>query len=503
MRHKCRRYHKSTCQLALSFIGLLVLAALAQAQIARAGDQDIQKLNRFMQTAKGNTAAMQIFREGRDFIEAQNWQSAADRFDDFIKGYPKDKDIDAALYWYGYALQKQGKKDEAATPLINLIGRFPNSTWRREAEATLVALGRQDAVSQASIRDNCEIKILALQGLFEADEQRAINFVADVLRTNSSQCPGLQAVAVSLLGAHGGERAVPMLLDIAKNQTDLRLRLTAIKRLGEQQNDGVTDELIRLYDVDKTKDLRIQILRALAESRSTRGWAKLMDVARSADDVTVRQFALRYLAESKDSGAVDELIRIYDTDQNAQIKGQVLRVLAGREDPKAAAKLMDIARTGATPELRVEAIRRLTERGRINVNDLVQLYNTETNVAIKQGLLRTYANMDDAEAKAKLLEVAKSGDGLELRTYAIRQLNAKDDPQVIDQLVAIYDSEQNIQVRAALLRAFGNSQQKNALHKLMGVARNDQSVDLRKIAVRYLGESKDPEALRFLEELLK
>src|SRR5919108_2788181 len=79
---------------------------------AHAIDQDIAKLNRFMQTSR-NTASMQIFREGRDFIEAQNWQKAAEKFNDFIKGYPKDKDMDAALYWYGYALEKQNRKEEA------------------------------------------------------------------------------------------------------------------------------------------------------------------------------------------------------------------------------------------------------------------------------------------------------------------------------------------------------------------------------------------------------
>ena len=52
--------------------------------------QDLSKLNKFVQT-KGNTASMQIFREGRDFIEAQNWQRAAEKFNDFIKGYPKEQ----------------------------------------------------------------------------------------------------------------------------------------------------------------------------------------------------------------------------------------------------------------------------------------------------------------------------------------------------------------------------------------------------------------------------
>ena len=163
-------------------VALLAVAAVVTVfsiytQHTSAFDQEISKLNRFVQT-KGNTASMQIFREGRDFIEAQNWQRAAEKFNDFIKGYPKDKDLDAALYWYGYALQKQGRKDEAADALIKLVNRFPGSTWRQEAQALLVVLGRKDAVEQALDRDDCEIKILALQSLFQADVYRGIGMLS-------------------------------------------------------------------------------------------------------------------------------------------------------------------------------------------------------------------------------------------------------------------------------------------------------------------------------------
>src|SRR6476619_5495851 len=123
-------------------IALLVIATICA---QRAYGQDIAKLNRFMQN-KSNTASMQIFREGRDFIEAQNWQRAADKFNDFITGYPKDKDLDAALYWYGYALQKQNRTDDAAVPLLRLINRFPNSSWRNDAQALLVVMGRKAEV---------------------------------------------------------------------------------------------------------------------------------------------------------------------------------------------------------------------------------------------------------------------------------------------------------------------------------------------------------------------
>jgi HEAT repeat protein len=416
-----------------------VLVLLAVVSVAYGRDQEIAKLDRFVQSTKGNTASMQIFREGRDQIEAQNWQKAADIFNEFIAGYPKDKDLDAALYWYGYALQKQGRKEDAKAPLIRLMNRFPGSSWRREAEALLVVLGEQDAVKRGLERDNCEIKILALQSLFQADEERAVAIVMETIRASPTPCEGFQAAAVSMLARNGGARAVPVLLEIARSNPDLRLRLTAIRALGEQRNEQLTDELIKLYDADKTKEIRYQILRALAE----------------------------------------------------------------RQDERAKQKIWEIARQGETPEVRIEAIRRLSDHGRVPLDDLIKLYDSESNLAIKQSLLRSFADNKDPRAQSKLLDIARTADKMELRGYAIRQLGDNDDEQTVSQFVAMYDAEQNLQVKMMLIRAFGDSKQKVAVRKLMAIARNDQSVELRKVAVRYLGQSKDPEALKFLEELLK
>ncbi|HEX5886040.1 MAG TPA: HEAT repeat domain-containing protein [Pyrinomonadaceae bacterium] len=488
-------------------LALLVLACVSIAfviftQHTYGYDQDTAKLNSFVQT-KANTASMQIFREGRDFIEAQNWQKAAEKFNDFIKAYPRDKDVDAALYWYGYALQKQDRKDEAAAPLVRLITRYPNSTWRREADALLVVLGRKAEVDQALERDNCEIKMLALQSLFQADQERAIGIATEALRATPGRCPSFQAAAVSMLGAHGGARGVPILLDIARSHADQRLRLTAIKRLGDQHTEQISDELIKIYDADRTKEIRAQILRALIDSRTERGNAKLMEIARAGDDLAIRQVAIRYIGELKDAASLDELIRIYDTDKTREIRSQILRAFAERDDARARTKLLEIARQGDTPELRMEAIRRLSNHKRLSLDDLMQLYTSETNPQIKQVLLRAFANSDDPRAHAKLLEITRGSDPIDLRAYAIRQLGQRDDEQTVNQLVAMYDSEQNIQLKMMLLRAFGDSKQKTAVRKLMTIARNDQSVELRKTAIRYLGESKDPEALKFLEEFLK
>ena len=502
MNHLVRVRPKIRIGLVLFTIASVVTISAIYAQRSYGFDQDLGKLNRFVQN-KGNTASMQIFREGRDLIEAQNWQRAAEKFNDFIKGYPKDKDLDAALYWYGYALQKQNRKEDAREPLVRLINRFPNSSWRQEAKALLVTLGYKADVDQALTNENCEIKMLALQSLFQADQERAITIATEAIRATPQTCPGFPAAAVSMLGSHAGARAIPLLVEIARTNPDQKLRLTAIKRLGEQRSDQVTDELIKIYDADRTKEIRAQILRAFVESRTPRGTAKVMEIARAGDDLAVRQYAIRFIGELEDPSSLDELIRIYDADKTKEIRSQILRALAEREDPRARAKLFDIARQGETPELRIEALRRLGDHQRISLDEVMQLYTSETNQQIKQGLLRVIGESNDPRAQAKLFEIARGNDPVELRGYAIRQLGEKDDEATVNQLVSLYDSEQNVQLKMSLLRAFGESKQKVAVRKLMTIARSDTSVELRKAAVRYLGESKDPEALKFLEDLLK
>jgi HEAT repeat protein len=484
----------------LSLMITLALTAVVSSRHAAAYDQDVQKLNRFVQTSGGNTPAANAFREGRDFIERENWPQAAQKFNRFVSDFPKDRDVDAALYWYAYALQKQDKKDQAAMALLRVIKEFPNSSWRREAETMLVVLGRGNAVQDALERSNCEIKILALQSLFQANEERAISFVGDVLKSSSTDCPGLKSAAVSLLGSQGGPRATPLLLEIARSQMDMRLRLTAIKRLSEHP---VAEELAQLYDTDRTKEVRVQILRALSEMDSPRAESKLIEVARAGDDLSLRQVAVRYLGGKNGSSSLDELIRLLEAERNPEIRAEILRALAERNDPRAHAKLIETARNGETPELRVEAIRRLADRGQTSLDDLLQLYTTEKHAGIKQSLIRAFAVTNDPRALAKLLEIARSADAMELRVTAIRGLADRNDEQIVEQLVGMYDAESNLQVKTTLIRGFGDSNNKSAMRKLVAIARSEQSVDLRKLAVRQLGESKDPEALKFLEDLLK
>lgn len=492
--------------LTLAVCAVAACALLARTQIAYGSNQDLAKLNRFVQT--GNTPAMNMFRAGRDLIENEEWAKAAETFRSFINTYPRDNDVDAALYWYAYALKRQGSTKEAAKILKRLIKDFQRSGWREEADAMLTelapALGQTEIIDNALGKENEELKIIALQSLFESSPDRALAFVAEWLKPNSTASRRMKESAVSLLGAHGGKQAVPILLDIARNQPDAKLRQTAIHRLGEAGGEQVMDELMRIYTSDPDIKIKQQVLHALAEMEGARASAKLLEIAQNNNEsIDMRKTAISRLGERE--GAFDNLVRIYDTDRTLEIRKRLLNAFAESNDPRADAKLLEVARTSDNVELRRYAVRRLGEHnGEAMLDELMRLYQTEGTMEVKRDILNAFSDMNSPRAKTKLYEIARNpAENVDLRRNVINRIGERHDAQSVELLISLYDAESNLDIKRTILNALGESNQKAALRKLMQVARTDASIDLRRRAVQKIGESKDPEALKFLEDILK
>ena len=494
---------------ALALIALIIAPhAVARDPLA----QDISKLNQFVQSS--DSPSMKIFREGRDLIENGQWAKAAEKFQGFVNAFPKDRDVDAALYWLAYAYKQQGMFREAAQPLDRLLKKYSQSSWADEAEAMMIEiaphLGRGGGAAAQVIegKKDEELKIVALQSLFEADEARATAYVAEWLKPGSTATRSMREAAVSLLGSHGGERAVPVLLDIARSQTDEDLREVAIHRLGDMGGEPAVEGLVGLYAQERNPKIKVRILRSLANRHdSPRARAQLLQVAQADPSPDLRKTAIRWLADGFGSDAFDPLMRIYQSESDREIKVQVLRTLADMDDQRARQVLLDVARgsRGEDLELRQVAIRWLADQADDGVVvELSKLYDSAQSPEIKVQVLRSFAEMHQIpRARAKLFEAARSEPNLDLRSAAIRWLAEGVDAQSLETLISLYDTEPNPEIKAALLRAFGESGQKSALRKLMDVARRDPSLELRKLAVRFIGESKDPEALKFLEDILK
>ncbi|HEV2762538.1 MAG TPA: HEAT repeat domain-containing protein [Pyrinomonadaceae bacterium] len=417
--------------------GLVFLQA--PGRTARGFEQDSDGLNRFVQ--RGDSPAAQTFRQGRDLIEKEDWAGAAARFEGYLSQHPKSQDADAALYWLAYALKKQRKFQAAEKALERLVGEFPRSTWADDARAMQVEIAPQTGkrVDPEGLDD--ELKLVALQSLFQSDPARAAGVAAELLKPGSRASRELKETAVSLLGQHGGPAAVVMLLDIARTQPDPDLRAIAVHRLGQTNDERVFDELVKIYESERDREVKGQVLHAFSQMNSPRAYAKLSEVARSGgDDAELRTQAIHWLGQRGGEALIDELLSIFRAERNEEVRHAVLHALS---------------------------------------------------------------QMGGARARSALLGIARGGDDAEARGQAIHWLGQLDDAASLEELVRLYDAERDEDVKHSLLHAFSLSKQERALFKLMDVARGDASAEMRKQAIHWLGQSRDPRALKFLQDLLR
>lgn len=144
---------------------LLVAATLF---IPQSHAQEAEKFSRFVQTT--NPAAAKLFREGRDLIGDENWQAAEGKFKSFVSLYPKDKSVDAALYWLAFALVKQEKYTEAEERLKRVVSECPRSNWADDASALRVQIAphvNPEIIDKNINEGDVEVKIIALESLFQ------------------------------------------------------------------------------------------------------------------------------------------------------------------------------------------------------------------------------------------------------------------------------------------------------------------------------------------------
>lgn len=488
----------------LATTAALLLFLPGRVRTAQAFDQDLAKLNRFVQS--GDAPSMQVFRQGRDLIEREDWAAAAAKFAGYVAQYPKSKEADAALYWLAYAQKKQGKFQETQQTLERLTREFPRSTWVDDAHAMEVEIAPQvgKRIDTEGLDD--EMKMVALQSLFQSDPARASAYVAEILKPGSRASRELKETAVSLLGNYGGQEATAMLLDIARTQPDPELRGIAVHRLGQTNGESVIDELMKIYESEKDGDVKGQVLHAFAQMNSPRAYARLLEVARAGGDAELRQAAIHWLGQRNESQALDDLMRLLSTERDDEVRGSILHAFAQMNDPRAQAKLLEVARggDGYSVELRAAAIHWVGQRsGDANVDELMNIFRADRNEEIRGAVLHALSQQRDPRARATLFEIARTGDDPDVRSRAIHALKQFDDTPTLEDLIKLYDAERDEDVKNTLLHVFSQSRQERAFLKLMEVARGDASREIRKQAIHLLGQSRDPRAMKLLQDLLR
>ena len=487
--------------LALAINGLFTLAGLIRP--VRAYNQELEKLNRFVQTSNAPGDELSIFREGRDLIADEAWDDAASRFSQYIKKYPKGKEVDAALYWLSYALAKEEKFDEANRAIARLLSQFPNSRWRRDAEALRLQTPTRQPVNNIDSLDGDETKAVALQSLFLGNPEQGAVQAVNILR-NPNASRHLKEMAITLMGQHAPAQSREMLTDIARNGTDPHLRKTAIFWLGQTDDESVLDLLTQLASSPDEEVSKAAIF-GITQHHSPRADALLADMARSGASRRQREEAIFWISQRDNPGNDELLTQIFESDKDPQIRKRVIFALTQRHTEAARAKLFEIARTATDKEAREEAIFWVGQRGGDQAAaELIRLLDAERDTQVRKKIVFSLSQMNNQSARAKLMEMARGSDDAEVRGETIFWLAQTGGNGAVDMLIQLYDAEKTPEVKKKIIFSLTQARDKKAaLHKLMAIAKSDPSPEARKEAVFWLGQSRDPEAIKFIEDILK
>jgi HEAT repeat protein len=375
------------------------------------------------QGAPANGREEQLYKDGTNYLNENQWQKAVDTFTDVaaIKG----RRADAALYWKAYALNKAGRRDEAETTITALRRDFPHSDWLKDAGALELQIkqGSGQAVDPGRESDE-DLKLLAINSLMNPEPERAIPLLQSVL-TNPNSSIKVKERALFVLAQSNSPQAADTVGAIARGQSGPDLQVRAIRYLGISGN-RYSKLLQDIYAASSD----VSVKRAILQAYMTSGAKEpVLAAAKDEKDAELRRSAIHQLGamgarkeleelyQSTSStndkqeilqafgvaGDVDTLIRIATTDGDSKVRERAIRSLGPFGGEKAGPVLAQIYTNEKEPELRRTAIQSMFVLG--DATDLIALARKETDPEMKRRLVEQLSVINSKEARDYMLEI--------------------------------------------------------------------------------------------------
>jgi tetratricopeptide (TPR) repeat protein len=287
------------------------------------------------------------YRSGQSALDRHDYDRAIKRFDSVIES--KSPRADGAMYWKAYSLHKLGRREDAQAVLAALEKQFPQSRWLNDARA-LAAEVRSSSGQPSSPESQSdeELKLLAMNSLMQQDPDRAIPLLEKVL-ADPKNSPSLKGRAIFVLAQSKSPRARQIVLQYAKGGSNPDVQMRALEYLGTFRTDDGAQTLAEVYASTSDTAVKRTILRGLLVSRAK---DRMVQVARTEQDVSLREEAIRYLATMQ---AEPELVAMYKNESNVEVKRTIVQSLF--QSPK---QLVELARAEPNAELKRDIVRQLS-----------------------------------------------------------------------------------------------------------------------------------------------
>jgi hypothetical protein len=359
--------------------------------------------------------------EGTEALDEERWDRAIVLFEKAVR--QKSKRADGATYWKAHAQYRKGQRAEALATLAELRKLHPQSRYLDDARALEVEVreGTGQPVSPEASADEA-MKILALQGLMNSDPERAVPLLEKFLQRRPSR--KLQEQALFVLGQSGSPKAREILGRIARGQDQPDLQRKAIRYLSISGGEDSRRVLAEVYRSSTDNDVKKAVLQGFLVSGDK---ARVLELAKTEKDPDLRRSAVHLLGAM---GARDEIWSLYQSESSPEVKKGLLQAMFVGGD---ATRLLDVARTEKDESLRRAAVRNLglissKQTGdalvsiyksdpplrdaaieglflQQNASALIALSRQEKDPALRKALVQRLSIMGSKEATDYLLEI--------------------------------------------------------------------------------------------------
>jgi HEAT repeat protein len=369
----------------------------------------------------------ELYSQGSDALNEGKWDRAVDRFD--LVAQIKGKRADAAHYWKAWAQNKLGQRTEALATLAAMQKEFPQSRWLNDAKILEIEV-RQKAGQPVSVESqtDCETKLLALNGLAQADAGRAVPILEKML--HSPDCIKLRRQSLFVLAQMNSQEAHDLLVKLAQGvDANPGLQANAIQTVGQMGGSWGREALANIYAKSNDLDTKKNILRALMMSGDRE---RIHKAAQTEKDPELRKEAIRLLGQM---GAREEIWQLYQTETAVDVKKVVMQSMFQSGD---GARVAQIATKEQDHSLRMSAISYLgmmgAKPGSKNEEALLSIYGSDTDTDVRKKVVGALFMSGNAHG---LVALARKETDPQLRKTIVSSLAMMHDKEATDYMLEL------------------------------------------------------------------
>jgi HEAT repeat protein len=424
--------------------------------------------------------------DGQKALREQQWMEAADQFEQAIRDDAGQ--ADAAMYWRAYALYKAGRNKEAQRALKRLERKHPDSDWIKEGQALRIEYQDPDrsieqVVGNDKVMDD-ELRLFALVQLMDHDPERALPLVLDLAR--NAESANVRQDALFVLAVNDAPEARDALLEIVRDSNDPETQRNAIHILGTME---ATAELQSLYGTVQDRESRIAIIHALSIAGDI---SMLKQVLANETDPELRRAAIHGIAMEDEDEAAQLLESLYESSTSTEEKSAILEALTMMDEAEGLA--LTILRTEKNPELQNRAIQVL---GIMEATEeLGDLYANMTSRESRMAILQAMSIAEDTDG---LMKVMQTEQDTELRAVAIHSLAISDTNEAAGYLAQIYPNASR-EEKSAVIQSMMIMDDPEGLLSLL---KRENDPELKREMMQMLTIMDSEEANEYLFEMLE